>query len=372
MNIFDIKQSNRNKIYFYIREKGLATKQEIAYALRLSLPTVTQNLEYLAKLGLISSEDKVANKSGGRNPVAHSYIADVKVAIGLDIAKHHIISTIVDLNGNVVKYIYKKQDYQRHDDYLKLLGETVETIIESVHLDRNKILGVGIALPGLVSHEEDRVVVGTVIDNGGMDCAEFSKYIPYPTKLIHDSYASGFSENWMSAEIHNAFYISLCDSVGGSVLVNNNIYTGDGLYSGEIGHINLKPDGLPCYCAQKGCFDAYCNATVLSKHTGDDLEAFFQQLAQGNEDLKKVWDEYLDHLAIAISDIRMLFGSRIILGGYVGAYMEDYMDILRKKVSDRSPFGENSESFLMPCKKKKSSVATGAALYFVDKFFDNI
>ncbi|RDY32108.1 ROK family transcriptional regulator [Lachnotalea glycerini] len=372
MNIFDIKQKNRDKIYFYIRKKKMATKQDIAYDLQLSLPTVTQNLEYLVEQGMIGAECKVANKAGGRNPVAYSYISDAKVAIGLDITRHHIKSIIVDLDGNVIKYIYKRQNYRRDDEYLKLLGEAVEEIIESVKLNRSKILGVSIAVPGLVNHEEGYVIQGRVIDNDGMSCEEFSKYISYPTRLIHDSYASGFSEIWMSTEIHNAFYFSLCDSVGGCVLLNDNVYLGDGLYSGEVGHLNLIPDGGQCYCGQKGCLDVYCNAEVLSSHTDCDLNLFFSKLEQGDEEMQKVWDQYLEHLAMAVTDIRMLFGCTVILGGYVGAHMKAYMPLLCEKVDARGPFGESSKSFLIPCENEIESVATGAALFFVDEFLNDI
>lgn len=372
MNIFDIKQKNRDKIYFYIRKKKLATKQDIAYDLQLSLPTVTQNLEYLVGMGMISAEQKVANKAGGRNPVAYSYISDAKVAIGLDITRHHIKSIIVDLDGNVIKYIYKRQNYRRDDEYLKLMGDAVEEIIESVKMDPSKILGVGIAVPGIVNHEEGYVVQGRVIDNTGMNCEEFSKYISYPTKLIHDSYASGFSEIWMSSEIDNAFYISLCDSVGGCVLLDNNVYFGDGMYSGEVGHLNMVPNGEQCYCGQKGCFDVYCNAESLSNHTDRDLNLFFKKLEQGDKKMQKIWEEYLENLATAVTDIRMLFGCTVIIGGYVGAHMKGYMPVLWEKVDAKSPFGENSESYLIPCKIEIESVATGAALFFVDGYLNNI
>ncbi len=372
MNIQDIKQNNRNKIYFYIRDKGMATTKDIAYDLRLSLPTVTQNLEYLAEQGLIDSNRKLEKKSGGRNPIAHAYVPDVKVAIGLDVAKHYIISVVVDLSGNVVKYIYKRKDYERTEEYLKLLGDTVEEIIDSISLDREKILGVGIAMPGLVSHEEGYVVDGRVIDNTGMTCEEVSKYIDYPTKLLHDSYSAGFSESWMATDLHTLFYLSLGDSVGGSVLVNDNIFMGEGLYSGEIGHIKLVPNGKPCYCGQKGCLDSYCNAQVLSVHTDGDLDLFFEKLVQGDESLLEVWDSYLDYLAIAIIDARMMYGSAIILGGYVGVYMEDYMEDIYKKLDAQSPFGEKAKDYLHLCKKKKSAVATGSALFFVDQFFNNM
>ena len=367
MNIFNIKQSNRKKIYSHFRKVRLATRQDIAHDLQLSLPTITQNLEYLVEHGLISNDCKMANKSGGRHPVAYSYVSDARVAIGMDITQNHIKSVIVDLDGNVVKYLYKKHRYQRSDAYFRLLAQEVEFIIESVQLDRAKLLGVGIAMPGLINQEEGYVVDGRVIDNSGMKLEELAKYIPYPTKLIHDSNASGFSEIWMYPDIHDVFYISLCNSIGGSVFLNHNVYMGEGLYSGEIGHLRVVPDGEACYCGQKGCLDAYCNAERLSNHTHGDLELFFTKLRQGDKKLEGVWDEYLEYLATAVTSIRMLFGCTVILGGYVGVYMKDYMDMLYEKVDAKSPFGESSASYLIPCKNIES-VATGAALYFIEEF----
>ena len=371
MNIVDIKENNRKKIYSYMRKNNFATKQDIAYDLQLSLPTVTQNLEYLCKIRLIDSNQKLSTKSGGRNPIAYSYIADAKVAIGLDITKHSINGVITDLDGSVINRIYLKQDFRNNSDYFILLGKAVENMIDSIHLDRQKLLGIGIAMPGLINEEQGYVVDGRVIANTSISNKDFTKYIPYPTKLVHDSNASGFSEIWMTPEIHNAFYISLCNSIGGSVLVNDKVYMGDGLYSGEVGHMNLVPNGEPCYCGQQGCFDAYCNAERLANHSDCDLDLFFRRLRHGDERLQKVWDEYLDYLAIAVHDIRMLFGCKIILGGYVGAYMKDYMDLLCQRVNAKNPFGEDSHDFLLPCKNKVESVATGASLYFIDDFFKN-
>ncbi len=273
----------------------------------------------------------------------------------------------------MIKYNYRRQPFQRSDDYLKLLGEEVASIIDSMQLDHSKILGVAIAVPGLVSDEDGYIFHGKVIDNYGMNREDFAKYIPYPARLIHDSYASVFSEIWFSDKIHNAFYISLCNSVGGAIVLNDNIYMGDGLYSGEIGHLNIFPDtDKQCYCGQRGCFDIYCNAEVLSMHTDDNLDLFFDQLKKGNKKLEKIWDEYLNYLAIAISDIRMLFGCTIIVGGYVGARIKDYMHQLYKKVEARNPFGEKAADYLIPCKNDIEAIAVGAALCIIDDFLNNI
>ncbi len=371
MNISDIKQNNRKRIYFYLRDVGMATKQAIAYHLQLSLPTVTQNLTALAEQGLISCENKVISRAGGRNPVAYSYIPDARIAIGLDISRHHLKSIVIDMDGNVIKYIYRRKVYQRSDDYLKMLGKEVESIIHVAQLDPAKILGVSIAVPGLIDHVRGYVVDGRVIDNTGMTCAEFARYIPYKARLIHDSDAAGYSELIRSPDIRNAVYVNLCASIGGSVFINDAPYRGDGLYSCEFGHLNLIPNGRKCYCGQKGCFDPYCSTEVLSRYTNGDLFTFFDRLENGDEKLAPVWDTYLDHLATAITEIRMMFGSTIIIGGDIGTFIDKHMPALQAKVDERSPFSEQSSHYLMPCRNKMEAVATGAALYFVQEFLDN-
>ena len=371
MNIVDIKQNNYDRIYFYLREQRQATKQEISLDLSLSLPTVTQNLLKLISLGLISRKRRVVNRTGGRNPVAYSFIPDAKISIGLDITRHHVKSIAIDLDGTIIKYIYRRKEYSRSDDYLKMLGNEVENIITTADLDRTKILGVGISVPGLIDREKEIVVDGRVIDNTGMTCEEFSRYIPYKTKLIHDSAAAALSEIIRSPDIHNACYLSLCNSIGGSVFANDKVFEGDGLYNCEFGHLNLIPNGRPCYCGQKGCFEPYCNTEALSVHSEGDLFTFFDQLANGNKMFMKVWDTYLDHLAILVTEIRMMFGSSIIIGGDIGTFIDRYMPDLRIKVDAKSPFGEKSEQYLYPCRNKLEAIATGAALHFVQDFFDS-
>jgi predicted NBD/HSP70 family sugar kinase len=371
MNVYDIKQNNCKRIYDLLREQGAATKQEMAYKLQLSLPTVTQNLNTLVDEGLVSRETRVMNRGGGRNPVAYTYRPDARVAIGLDITRHHVKSIVIDLSGNVIKYVYHRKDYQRSDEYLRMLGSEVEAIIEMAKLDRSRILGVGIAMPGLVDRTGEYIVDGRVIDNNGLTRAELARYIAYPVKLIHDSAAAGFAEITRSPDIHNACYVSLGSSIGGSVFINDKVYLGDGLYSSEFGHLNLIPDGRRCYCGQRGCFDPYCNSEVLSSLTGGDLFTFFEQLEQGDDRLRQAWGTYLNHLATLVTEIRMMFGSSIIIGGDIGVFIDKYLPVLQSKVDARSPFGEKSDSYLYACRNKMEAIATGAALYFVQEFLDN-
>lgn len=65
----DIKGMNRKKIYEFLRRSRSVSKQDIVYALQLSLPTVTQNLQELQEKGLLDTAGKIGN-TGGRNATA--------------------------------------------------------------------------------------------------------------------------------------------------------------------------------------------------------------------------------------------------------------------------------------------------------------
>lgn len=370
MNINDIKKNNRTNIYSFLRDQGVATKQDISYGLQLSLPTVSNNLIALTQMGLVSCEKKLANKTGGRNPVAYSYLPKAKVAIGIDIARHHVKSVMLDLDGNIMGESYQRIDYRRDEAYLELIGETVQNLISKTQVSPDKVLGVGIAVPGLIDPQKQRVVDGRVIDNSGMGREDFSAHIPYKVKLIHDSEAAGFSEICKSPDIQNACYISLCGSIGGAVFINSKAYRGDGLFSCENGHLNLIPNGKLCYCGQRGCFDPYCNAEVLSQHTQGDLGEFFEKLRRGDEKISRVWKTYIQHLTTALTEIRMMFGCRIIIGGDVGAFIDEHMEEIYLLMDEKSPFNERSSTYVLACQNKREAVTTGAALAFVQDFLE--
>ena len=189
--------------------------------------------------------------------------------------------------------------------------------------------------------------------------------------MYNDAHAAGYGEAHIGTAIWDSFYISLNNSVGGAILIDGKVYSGERGKSGEIGHMTLEPDGGECFCGQRGCLDVYCNATVLAETTDGDLKSFFERLEAGDEKCRAVWDKYLSYLAQGINNIRMLFDCKIILGGYVGAYMEPYIEQLKRLVIERNPF-ESEIDYLRVCKVKREASAIGAALPYIQKIVDNI
>ena len=325
-------------IYHYIREQESVSKQDIVIGLRLSLPTITQNLQYLEQIRLIDTSKKFPSTGErGRNATAYTYLKEARAAIGVYLTGHHINSVAVDLSGDVIRMVRERREFDLGDDgYLRKIGETVEKVKQEAGISDENLLGVGIAVPGLVSE-------------------------------------AGYAEVWISKDICNAFYISLSNSVGGAAIVDKNIYEGNRQKGGEIGHMTVVPEGGElCYCGRRGCFDTVCRSTNLDQYTDGNLEQFFELLEAGDKGAAQLWDQYLDDLSLGIHNIRVLFDSVIILGGYVGAYIENYMDELCRRVDERDAFDEKAKDYLVPCKYTVESAAAGAAIFYIDEFFNTI
>ncbi|MEK5034682.1 ROK family transcriptional regulator [Paenibacillus sp. FSL R7-0302] len=361
---------NRNAIYRYLYHRESTSIQEIAQALGLSLPTVTQNLKELQERGLIE-ETGLYESTGGRKAKSLACNSVAGYAVGLDVTLNHVGIVVIDLSGRIIKNVRNHYPFANEENYFRGVGKMVEDFIEACQLERSQILGVGIALPAILSGNRQTVSYATVIDFKGGSVRRFAEYIPYPCVLSNDANAAGLTELWGEQDIHNVVYLSLNNSVGGAIIVGNQIYAGQNHRSGEFGHMTILPGGRTCYCGQKGCVDAYCSAKILSDSTGGSIVEFFRLLGEGKKEQQAIWQEYVGYLIITVNNLRMLYDCDVILGGYAGAYMEEYIDDLQALAAHKNTF-EQDGSYLRVCKYKLEATAVGAALELVTEFIDSI
>ena len=90
-----------------------------------------------------------------------------------------------------------------------------------------------------------------------------------------------------------------------------------------------------------------------------------------DEKAEKKWEEYLDYLAVLISNLRMAYDMDIILGGEMGGYLSDYMIPLGEKVMKYNGF-DHDLRYLKNCSYKKEASAVGAAKHFLQDFIGKI
>jgi predicted NBD/HSP70 family sugar kinase len=366
----DIQKINRTNVYQLLRQGQGLTKQDIVHQLGLSLPTIVNNITTLQAEGLIK-EEGIVGHTGGRRAKTWTIVKDARIAIGLDVTRDYVIAVAVDLAGEIICRTQKWCKFTLSDAYYKKLGTVVENVVKNINLDEDRILGVGIGVPGLVTEDRETVFYGEILKFTGATRTEFSKYIPYKTALFNDASAAGFGEFWIHGKSGSAFYISLSNNIGGAVMIENRILNGRHYHTGEIGHLKLHPGGKRCYCGQSGCVDPYLAATILSNLTGGDLSAFFKLLDKNDKNALSLWDTYLDDLAMTVNNVQQMFDCTVILGGYIAEYIEKYMPELKKRAAALNSFEHDAE-YINICRYKTWSIATGAALTFSSEFIDSI
>lgn len=365
-----MKQINRQKIFRCLMRDGACTKQDLVTRLSLSLPTVNQNLAELAETGLIEENGSIGN-TGGRRARLYNVRYRAKTAVGLDITKTHITAVLVDLSGEVIHTERVRYPFVLGEAYARTLSELTASCITAAGVAPETVLGVGIAVPGLVTEDRKKIYYGKILNFTGRAVEDFSRFLPYPATLENDANAAGFAEVWSCENLGNAFYISLCNNIGGSVLIRNEIYTGVHQRAGEVGHMTVVPDGRECYCGKRGCFETYCAATILSDLADGSLDGFFALLENGSRRAAGIWEEYLQALAVAVNNIHMLFDCNVILGGYVGAHMEAYAPALKRLAAARNTFASDAE-YIRVCRYQTEAPAAGAALPYIDRFLKSL
>lgn len=366
----DIKKVNRQLIFNLLRTGGPYTRQEVVTETGLSLPTVINNINNLIGDGLVTEVGSIGY-TGGRNARTYDIVPQSRTALGLDITKNHVSIVSINLRGDIIYQVRIRKIYQNSEIYYKELAELVNKVICENHINKDNILGIGIGVPGLVTSDNKKIYYGEILKNTGVTSEIISIHLPYPSCLFNDADAACFAEIWKKKDTKNAFYIMLSNNVGGAVVINGSIYYGDDLHSGEIGHTKIVEGGRLCYCGQRGCVDPYLSATVLSSYTQNILTDFFTLLKSEDETALMLFDEYLDKLAQICNNVQLLFNCTVIVGGYMGEFLDPYLGEIKNRASRLNPFSDNA-NYIQICEYKTQSIAAGAALHYISKFVDSI
>lgn len=366
----EIKKSNRNNIYRYICKFDVISNPDISYGLKISLPTVTQNTKELIEKGLIQETGKLES-TGGKRAAALSVVADFRLAIGLDITKNHISFVLADLKGTLLKWDRMFLPFCHDECYYQKVNDLLEQFMKKNKVTPEKMLGIGISIPGIVNLEKEKISYSHVLKIKEVTFAYISSFFSYPCYFLNDANAGAYAEGIYQESMDRFFYLSLSSTVGGGIYNDSKLIQGKEYRCGEVGHMTIVLNGAPCYCGKNGCLDVYCSATRLSEMADGSLEQFFHRLEGGEKDFVDAWDTYTSYLAVALDNIRMVLDCDIVIGGYVGGYIEKHMQDVYRKTAERNIF-EKRASFVRPCVFKFEAAALGAALNVIETFVAQI
>lgn len=359
---------------------------EIAAALDMSGPTVLSLVNELRDSGMIEEVGEYKS-TGGRKAKAIASVKGIRYALGLDITKNHIVIAYTDLTQQVLNYERMYKPFENTAEYFRAVSEEIQEFVRQNKIPDERIVGLGISAPVIIDRDREMISNSHALGVHNVPCENWTTYMPYPSALLNDANAAVLTE-WIGKETcESMVYLSLSNTVGGAVVYQSdrgNVYSRDGYLkdvssmhlgnnwrSGEFGHMVIHPEGRKCYCGKKGCVDAYCSALRLADMEDGILEKFFVHLKEGSEEHKKVWEEYMENLALTVDNLRMIFDMDVVLGGYVGCYMEPYIPELQKRLSELDIF-ERRGNYVRACGCRSEASAFGSAIYQMEKYIESI
>ena len=372
LTTISLKKINKSKVYQYIYKSKVTSKLQIVSDLQMGLSTVSQNLNLLEQEGLIE-RNGYFDSTGGRKAQAIQIVPDFKISIGIGILKNMFHLTAVDLYGNTIFTDTFSVPYSNTPAYYEQIAGTVREFIASNQYEDEKVLGISIATQGITSPDHTTVTYGTIMDNTGMKLEEFSRRLPYPCCLEHDSKSAAFLELWKHPELDSAVVFLLNRNLGGAIITNHQIHQGNSMHSGTLEHMCINPDGPLCYCGNRGCLETYCSVDSLEQAAGMTIKEFFPLLREKkSSQLIQVWKDYLNHLAFAMKNLNLIIDAPVIISGYLAPYFTDEdLSYLTEHINLSAPFKLDKDQILVGTNGQYTP-AIGAALHYVDQFIHTV
>ena len=272
-----LRELNRGRVISALRDRGRASRAEIARATGLSRSTVSSIVSDLIGSGLLiedAEETGVAHgEAGGRPPVLLSLDHSAGLAVGIDFGHTHLRVAVSDLSHDVLAESRRELDVDHSAEQgLDAAAELVEEVLRKAKVSRNGVLGVGMGLPGPINRATGQVGSSSILPGWvGVDAAaEMERRLRLPVHVENDANLGALGEYvWGAGKGHSdVIYIKLSSGVGAGLLLGGRLHEGAGGTAGEIGHTPAQQGTAICRCGSRGCLETVASARAIAEQLG--------------------------------------------------------------------------------------------------------
>lgn len=257
----------KKKIIHYYIANGDATIAELCKEMDLSIPTVTKLIGELQDDGYILDFGK-QDTNGGRRPNIYGLNPTSGYFVGVDLFKDMINLAAVDFKGEKLR-IEECIPYKLENTHtaLDVLCGLINDFIESLPVEREKILAIGVNISGRVNPISgysysifyfDEKPLSQILEE-----RLFIKiYIENDTRaMMYGEYMQGVVKGEK-----NILFINLTWGLGLGIIINGNVYYGKSGFSGEFGHFCFFDNEILCHCGKKGCLETEASGSALYRN----------------------------------------------------------------------------------------------------------
>ena len=272
-NLSDVKKANRQLVYECIWSHKSVTMTDLAYVTHLSRPTITSLVQEMTADNLVIKSG-YGTSNGGRNPVLYHANVNAAYAMGIDLEFPKVRMAISNLECENICFsvrIYPKDADK--DQVLQLMNQQIDDLLLESGIDKNRLLGVGIGVPGVIDYKNnysvfferingwENVLIGDIIQ----------EYIGKPVYICNDVNLISWAERKVAhlEDIKNMLYIIIRSGIGMAIWNDGSLMQGEMGNSGRIGHMTVDKNGLQCKCGNRGCLGLYTSEKSMIRMYGE-------------------------------------------------------------------------------------------------------
>ncbi|MHA7144735.1 ROK family protein [Arthrobacter sp. TmT3-37] len=342
-----LRAQNLSQILTMVHRDGPLSRSELTRRSGFNRSTVGALVSALAEKQLVhETEPAVGGKVGRPSPIVHANPGVAVIAVNPDIDA--LTAGVVGLGGHVHRRVRRETDgVPSLDDAVRLTRDIVADL-HPVLAGLDRVLGVGIALPGLVNAGTGRVLVAPHLGWRAADLTgPFSRALGLPAVAANDASLGSMAESIFGAAlgVEDAVYLNgSASGIGGGIVTGGAQLVGSRGYAGELGHTLVRAGGSPCHCGRSGCLDAEVRLERLldaAGLAGGGIEALEDVLSDDpGPGVQQEAERQLDLLAVALVNFVNIFDpTRIVLGGFLGSLFGFHGDRLTHAVNTGSLAG---------------------------------
>ena len=255
------------RIIAYYLNNSTSTIPELSKELNLSVPTIAKVIAEMCEDGYIVNCGKM-DTGKGRSPVIYGLAPDSGYFVGVDLMSNGLNLGLMNFKGELVKLdMDVPYQYRNSQEGLDELCGHVTDFIEQLDIAKERILNVGVNIPGRVNPEmghsfsrfnfEERPLVDLMAERIGCRV-----YIDNDTRAM--TYGE-MSKGVVKGE-KDVIFVNLSWGIGCGLILNGELYTGKSGFSGEFGHFPSFDNEVLCHCGKRGCLETEISGMALHRN----------------------------------------------------------------------------------------------------------
>ena len=384
-----MKALNKSIILTKILNNGPISRAQIAKETKLTPPTVGTLVKELIEQRMVLESSQGQSK-GGRKPTMLVINQQGHYMIGIDAGSRNIDGILSDISGKIVTHVETKLSLPiTEDQFLAKLIETIEAILQQSSEYEKDIIGIGVAMHGVVDAGKGESLFAPNLNLRQMPIASIlSSHFPYHIKIENDARALALGEKWFGRgkNSERLVVVNIGNGVGSGVTIDGELYRGESHIAGEIGHMTIDLNGEQCTCGNRGCLQTFISGPAIAKRATSQIKegaktslaevdqltavSVFQAAEAGDQVAQEILHQTGTYIGVGLINlIHTLNPSQIVLTGGVTKAKDYLMPNVIATINDRGLTTRAKQTTISVSDLGDHSTALGAVALIIGELF---